>query len=155
MLFVDDAVIDEEILVASGTRCCVSPSRSCRRCQQLLSMLISDPPHPYAEIHAKLGILVGSIGPQRGRCLDRLRRSSALVALGEGEQKIDIREASQVRNGWDDEQLMAALGEAMRAREAVPSGSSRRARTLSPGTTSTPSWRSSPTTPARIGARPR
>jgi hypothetical protein len=27
---------------------------------------------------------------------------------------------SQVRDGWDDEQLLAALGEAMRARQAVP-----------------------------------
>src|SRR6266581_4913378 len=44
-----------------------------------------------AEIDVKLGIPVGSIGPQRARCLDRLRRSSALAALGEGEQKIDIR----------------------------------------------------------------
>jgi DNA-directed RNA polymerase specialized sigma24 family protein len=61
------------------------------RCQRLLSMLISDPPHSYAEIHAELGIPVGSIGPQRARCLERLRRSGALTAFGEGEEKIDIR----------------------------------------------------------------
>ena len=30
-------------------------------------------------------------------------------------------EASQVRNGWDDERLLAALSEAMKARAAVPS----------------------------------
>ena len=29
-------------------------------------------------------------------------------------------EAGQVRNGWDDERLLAALSEAMKAREAVP-----------------------------------
>jgi hypothetical protein len=29
-------------------------------------------------------------------------------------------EASQVREGWDDEQLLAALREAMKARQAVP-----------------------------------
>ena len=29
-------------------------------------------------------------------------------------------EASQVRNGWDDERLLAALSEAMKARAAVP-----------------------------------
>jgi RNA polymerase sigma factor (sigma-70 family) len=45
------------------------------RCQQLLSMLASDPPHSYAEISAALDIPVGSIGPQRARCLDRLRRA--------------------------------------------------------------------------------
>ena len=61
------------------------------RCQQLLSMLISDPPHSYAEIHVKLDIPVGSIGPQRARCLDRLRRTSAFASLGEGGTKIDIR----------------------------------------------------------------
>jgi len=45
------------------------------RCQQLLSMLASDPPHSYAEISVALGIPVGSIGPQRARCLERLRRA--------------------------------------------------------------------------------
>src|SRR5580693_9818469 len=45
------------------------------RCQRLLSMLASDPPHSYAEISAALGIPVGSIGPQRARCLERLRRA--------------------------------------------------------------------------------
>jgi hypothetical protein len=54
-------------------------------------MLVSDPPHSYAEIHGELGIAVGSIGPQRARCLERLRRSDALAALGEGEEKINIR----------------------------------------------------------------
>jgi DNA-directed RNA polymerase specialized sigma24 family protein len=47
------------------------------RCQRLLAMLIHDPPYSYAEISAKLGIPVGSIGPQRTRCLDRLRRAIA------------------------------------------------------------------------------
>jgi hypothetical protein len=44
-------------------------------------MLASDPPSSYAEISAALQIPVGSIGPQRGRCLDRMRK--ALAALGE------------------------------------------------------------------------
>jgi RNA polymerase sigma factor (sigma-70 family) len=48
------------------------------RCRQLLSMLISDPPHTYSEISDVLEIPVGSIGPERGRCLQRLRRSSSL-----------------------------------------------------------------------------
>ncbi len=49
-------------------------------CRRLLSMLISDPPLPYAEISATLSIRVGSIGPQRARCLNRLRRSPSLAA---------------------------------------------------------------------------
>ena len=49
--------------------------------QRLLAMLISDPPPPYAEISAKLGIPVGSIGPNRRRYLDRLRRDPAIARL--------------------------------------------------------------------------
>lgn len=49
------------------------------RCRQLLSLLVSDPPLPYSEISAILQVPVGSIGPERGRCLQRLRRSSALA----------------------------------------------------------------------------
>jgi RNA polymerase sigma factor (sigma-70 family) len=51
------------------------------RCQELLGLLITDPPVPYAEISAKLGIPVGSIGPSRARCLDRLRQHPAVAAL--------------------------------------------------------------------------
>ena len=49
--------------------------------QQLIAILIQDPPVPYAEISARLGIPVGSIGPVRGRCLDKLRRHPAIAAL--------------------------------------------------------------------------
>jgi RNA polymerase sigma factor (sigma-70 family) len=50
-------------------------------CQQLLTLLIADPPVPYAEISAKLGIPAGSIGPSRRRCLNRLSRDPAIAAL--------------------------------------------------------------------------
>ncbi len=50
-------------------------------CQQLIAMLIEDPPVPYAEISARLGIPVSSIGPTRRRCLDKLRRYPAIAAL--------------------------------------------------------------------------
>jgi RNA polymerase sigma factor (sigma-70 family) len=50
-------------------------------CQQLLALLIEDPPLPYAEIAAKLGMPAGSIGPNRSRCLDRLRRDPVIAAL--------------------------------------------------------------------------
>jgi RNA polymerase sigma factor (sigma-70 family) len=50
-------------------------------CQRLIALLIEDPPVPYAEISARLGTPVGSIGPNRGRCLDRLRRDPAIAAL--------------------------------------------------------------------------
>lgn len=50
-------------------------------CQQLIALLIKDPPVPYAEISARLGIPVGSIGPNRRRCLDKLRHHPAIAAL--------------------------------------------------------------------------
>jgi RNA polymerase sigma factor (sigma-70 family) len=50
-------------------------------CQQLIALLTADPPVSYAQISAKLGISVGSIGPTRSRCLDRLRRHPAIAAL--------------------------------------------------------------------------
>jgi RNA polymerase sigma factor (sigma-70 family) len=55
---------------------CLSPSR-----QQLMAILIEDPPVPYAEISARLGIPVSSIGPTRSRCMDQLRRHPAIAAL--------------------------------------------------------------------------
>jgi len=51
------------------------------RDQQLIALLIEDPPVPYAEISARLGIPVGSIGPNRRRCLDKLRHHPAIAAL--------------------------------------------------------------------------
>jgi len=51
------------------------------RCQQLITLLIEDPPVPYAQISARLGIPAGSIGPRRRRCLDKLRCHPAIAAL--------------------------------------------------------------------------
>jgi RNA polymerase sigma factor (sigma-70 family) len=50
-------------------------------CQQLLTLLIHDPALPYTEISARLGIPVDSIGPNRRRCLDKLRRHPAITTL--------------------------------------------------------------------------
>jgi len=50
-------------------------------CQRLVAELTTDPPLPYSEVSAKLGIPVGSIGPTRSRCLDRMRRYPAIAAL--------------------------------------------------------------------------
>jgi RNA polymerase sigma factor (sigma-70 family) len=54
-------------------------------CQQLIAMLIQDPPVPYAQISAELGIPVGSIGPTRRRCLEKLRHHPAIAALIDAE----------------------------------------------------------------------
>ena len=49
--------------------------------QQLIALLLEDPPASYAQISARLGIPVSSIGPTRRRCLDKLRRHPDIAAL--------------------------------------------------------------------------
>ncbi len=51
------------------------------RCQHLLSLLMQDPPASYSVVSSRLGIPTGSIGPNRARCLDRLRHCPALAAF--------------------------------------------------------------------------
>jgi RNA polymerase sigma factor (sigma-70 family) len=41
--------------------------------QRLMRLLVVDPPVKYAEISRRLGIPMGSIGPTRARCLQKLR----------------------------------------------------------------------------------
>jgi RNA polymerase sigma factor (sigma-70 family) len=48
-------------------------SRLPLRWRRLVEMLMADPPVSYTEISDQLGLPVGSIGPTRGRCLERLR----------------------------------------------------------------------------------
>jgi RNA polymerase sigma factor (sigma-70 family) len=73
---------DQELLAAERHAAlreafaCLSPSR-----QQLMGILIKDPPVSYTEISALLGIPVGSIGPTRRRCLDQIRRHPAVADL--------------------------------------------------------------------------
>jgi RNA polymerase sigma factor (sigma-70 family) len=50
-------------------------------CQRLIALLAHDPPLPYTQISARLGIPAGSIGPTRSRCLAKLRRHPAIAAL--------------------------------------------------------------------------
>jgi RNA polymerase sigma factor (sigma-70 family) len=45
------------------------------RCRELLLHLVYDPSHPsYAEVARRLGLPLGSVGPIRQRCFERLRR---------------------------------------------------------------------------------
>jgi RNA polymerase sigma factor (sigma-70 family) len=73
---------DQELLAAERHAAlreafaCLSPPR-----QQLMAILIEDPPVSYTEISVRLGIPVGSIGPTRRRCLDQIRRHPAVAEL--------------------------------------------------------------------------
>lgn len=51
----------------------------------LLQLLINDPPFTYAEISVRLHIPIGSIGPTRGRALERLRATVAVSQLVDSE----------------------------------------------------------------------
>jgi len=78
----DTAAIEEEIIAAEQNAALRAAFAELpAKCRQLLAMLIGDPPHSYAEISVILGIPQGSIGPQRSRCLQRLRQSSSLRAF--------------------------------------------------------------------------
>ena len=69
-----EAAIDEGLLASESAQVVREAlTRLPQRWRQLMELLMSDPPTPYAEISEKLGLSVGSIGPTRGRCLDRLR----------------------------------------------------------------------------------
>lgn len=44
------------------------------KCREILELLCTDPPLDYEAISEILGMPIGSIGPTRARCIDRLRR---------------------------------------------------------------------------------
>ena len=54
------------------------PGRAPADRRALLLLLLEDPPLPYREISARLGIPIGSIGPTRVRALAQLRNSAAM-----------------------------------------------------------------------------
>jgi RNA polymerase sigma factor (sigma-70 family) len=78
----DAATIEQEVILAERNAALraafaeLAPS-----CHELLSMLMTDPPLSYADVSTRMGIPVGSIGPTRGRCLDRLRQSPHLIGI--------------------------------------------------------------------------
>lgn len=49
-------------------------------CQQLLRLLMTDPPPAYEDVAAAIGRPIGSLGPTRARCLEKLRHE--VVARG-------------------------------------------------------------------------
>ena len=66
--------IDERLLAAERAQVVREAlSRLPRKWQQMLELLMADPPASYAEISDQLGLPVGSIGPTRRRCLARLQ----------------------------------------------------------------------------------
>lgn len=51
------------------------------RCRALLQLLVADPPVSYEEISKQLDIPIGSIGPTRARCLQKLKSRPAIARI--------------------------------------------------------------------------
>jgi RNA polymerase sigma factor (sigma-70 family) len=103
----EQALIAEQELLAAERHAALREAlaRLSPGCQRLIGKLIEDPPLTYAQISASLGIPVGSIGPLRGRCLDKLRRDPAIAAL------IDADAAAAVSDpGSSPGQALAGCG---------------------------------------------
>ena len=67
-----DAELEErKAALASGLR------KLNRRQRALMESLLAEPAPSYADVSARVGIPIGSIGPTRGRCVRRLRQELA------------------------------------------------------------------------------
>jgi RNA polymerase sigma factor (sigma-70 family) len=83
----DVALLPDEVLLELEQRHLVRTALSAldERCRDLLVMLFYRPDVPaYSEIAAQLGTTLGSIGPTRARCLDKLRRQLQAAGLDAG-----------------------------------------------------------------------
>jgi RNA polymerase sigma factor (sigma-70 family) len=82
---VEQAIAEEEVLGHERRAAIRAAFRELsQRCQALLALLTLDPPTAYDEISRRLQVPIGSIGPNRARCLERLRRTPALALLVAG-----------------------------------------------------------------------
>lgn len=92
MLPPDDRPVDDDLLLEErrlALRCAFAELPA--ECQEALTLLMQVPPLTYAEVGERLGMRIGSLGPRRGRCLDKLRQHPLVSAL--------IDSASDVERG--------------------------------------------------------
>lgn len=64
-------------------------------CKVLLLMLTAEPAFSYEEVSSSLEMPVGSIGPTRSRCLDRLRNNSDLRASLQEEPAVALERRAE------------------------------------------------------------
>jgi len=79
--------VDEQRLVAAEQRAALRTAVGGLQGREraLFSLLLADPQPSYAEISRALDMPIGSIGPTRARCLERLRRDRGLAgAVADG-----------------------------------------------------------------------
>jgi RNA polymerase sigma factor (sigma-70 family) len=84
-LCADVATCDEPLARLEAAERAAALARAMERLpdrhRRLMTALFAEPAPTYAELSARFGIPVGSIGPIRARCLERLRRDDALAGL--------------------------------------------------------------------------
>jgi RNA polymerase sigma factor (sigma-70 family) len=73
--------VDEVMAAESRALLASAVGRLPERQRRLMELLIADPEIEYREISAETGMPIGSIGPTRARCLDRLAGDPSLCAL--------------------------------------------------------------------------
>ena len=115
-------------------------------CQQLITLLIHDPALSCAEIGATLGIPVGSIGPSRRCCLDKLRRHPAIAAPINADTQTATSDADPQRN----EERLSPLSRAFPASPAIPTWANRQTAANAPPEICEPSRARTQTRRARI-----
>jgi RNA polymerase sigma factor (sigma-70 family) len=75
-----NAGVDEHLLDGELRRAAVEAFRRLApRERELLAFLMTDPPPSYAEVSEQLGMPIGSIGPTRQRCLEKLRKTPEIL----------------------------------------------------------------------------
>jgi RNA polymerase sigma factor (sigma-70 family) len=100
---------EQELLAAerhAALREALARLRPC--CQQLIAMLLQDPPVIDTQISASLNIPAGNIGPRRSRCLDKLRRDPVIAALINAEAETARSELPGKRVHSHDERSRAS-----------------------------------------------
>jgi RNA polymerase sigma factor (sigma-70 family) len=79
---VDQADVESELLAAERRQALRDGFKMLSdQCRALLAKLMTDPAPSYAVVSEQLDMPIGSIGPTRIRCLNKLRRTPAILAF--------------------------------------------------------------------------
>ncbi|WP_082373552.1 RNA polymerase sigma factor [Nocardia sp. NRRL S-836] len=89
----EDAEVEADLLVVERRQALRDGfAELTEQCKRLLTKLMTDPPPSYQVVSEELAMPVGSIGPTRIRCLEKLRKTPAISAfLGSPSAKTQVR----------------------------------------------------------------
>lgn len=82
----ESASMDEMLIDLEENRLVVQAFRTLDEfCRQLLRLMIVEPPLSYEDISEATGRPVGSLGPTRARCLEKLKAAMTRITSGSGD----------------------------------------------------------------------